>query len=304
MRRLRILHLIAAPILALLAISLHAQGSDLEQNLRDQYKGKTVILRGFYAGEKLRYDPAGVLVTGAMSGDWTTEGFILLNDIQVSEARLKIKGKRLWVVMGKNGTFEFLSDTAKAQKKAPTFKIEADLPQVNSSFEQVDAILSKIFLSQQDSFAEAVPDYWKPCVPDGLSGKASRCFFSRAFGAIPGFTSAGQGNHSPSVAASPELAHGPLFKIGHGVSPPGAIFQHEPVFSEPAREVKYQGVVTLALVVSEKGLPININVTNPLGLGLDAKAVQAVETWRFKPAEKDGQPVATSLAVDVSFHLY
>ena len=100
MRRLRILHLIAAPILALLAISLHAQGSDLEQNLRDQYKGKTVILRGFYAGEKLRYDPAGVLVTGAMSGDWTTEGFILLNDIQVSEARLKIKGKRLWVVMG------------------------------------------------------------------------------------------------------------------------------------------------------------------------------------------------------------
>jgi Gram-negative bacterial TonB protein C-terminal len=34
------------------------------------------------------------------------------------------------------------------------------------------------------------------------------------------------------------------------------------------------------------------------------KAVQAVETWRFKPAEKERQPVAAQIAVEVDFHLY
>jgi hypothetical protein len=32
--------------------------------------------------------------------------------------------------------------------------------------------------------------------------------------------------------------------------------------------------------------------------------VRAVEGWRFKPAEKDGQPVSVEIAVEVDFHLY
>jgi outer membrane biosynthesis protein TonB len=32
--------------------------------------------------------------------------------------------------------------------------------------------------------------------------------------------------------------------------------------------------------------------------------VEAVTKWRFSPAEKDGQPVAVELGVQVDFHLY
>jgi TonB family protein len=38
--------------------------------------------------------------------------------------------------------------------------------------------------------------------------------------------------------------------------------------------------------------------------GPDEKALEAVKTWRFKPATKDGKPVATQLVVGVDFHLY
>ena len=177
---------------------------------------------------------------------------------------------------------------------------------MNPSFEQVDAILSKIFLRTQDSFAELVPDYWKPCVLDGLNSKVSKCFFPPEFGAIPGL---GLRGPSDSKTDQPGAAYGDVlrntdYRRGSGNSPPRIIFQQEPEFSEPARQAKYQGVVTLRLVVNNEGLPTKIRIVSPLGCGLDAKAVHAVETWRFKPAEKAGQPVPAEIVIEVDFHLY
>lgn len=51
------------------------------------------------------------------------------------------------------------------------------------------------------------------------------------------------------------------------------------------------------------GSPKNIHITRPLGYGLDEKAVAAVETWKFEPARKDGQPVSVAILVQVYFHL-
>jgi len=42
----------------------------------------------------------------------------------------------------------------------------------------------------------------------------------------------------------------------------------------------------------------------PTGLGLDEKAVEAVRSWRFDPATKDGKPVAVQIDVEVAFRLY
>jgi TonB family protein len=306
MRQLRVLPLTATLLLAVLALWAPAQASDLEQHLREHYRGKTLVLRGFYSGDRLRYDSAGAPTGGARPGDWTTDGLVLVSDIRVSDLRLRIKAKRLSVVLGGKGTFEFLADTPKTQKKAPPLQIEAELPQVNSSFEQADATLSKIFLTAQDSFAQLVPDYWKPCVPDGLRGEHSNCIFSPEFGAIPGVGT--RASSDPASDQTGTQAQNILrnldFRSSRGTTPPKPIIQHEPEFSEPARVAKYQGTVTLGLVVNQEGLPTNIHVLSPRGCGLDAKAVQAVETWRFKPAEKEGQPVATQIAVEVDFHLY
>jgi protein TonB len=39
-------------------------------------------------------------------------------------------------------------------------------------------------------------------------------------------------------------------------------------------------------------------------MGLDEKAIEAVNHWRFRPATLNGQPVAARIAVQVDFHLY
>jgi protein TonB len=39
-------------------------------------------------------------------------------------------------------------------------------------------------------------------------------------------------------------------------------------------------------------------------MGLDEKAMEAVQKWRFAPGMKDGRPVAVEVNVEVSFRLY
>lgn len=97
---------------------------------------------------------------------------------------------------------------------------------------------------------------------------------------------------------------GGAFRVGGGVSAPKIIYQPDPEYSEEARKAKYQGTCVLWLVVGPDGKPRDIRVQRTLGLGLDEKAIEAVNRWRFRPGTLNGQPVATQIAVQVDFHLY
>jgi TonB family protein len=97
---------------------------------------------------------------------------------------------------------------------------------------------------------------------------------------------------------------GRLFRPGAGVTAPRPIFDPEPEYSEEARKVKQQGLVVLAVVVDNQGRPRDIHIARSLGLGLDEKAIEAVERWRFAPGMKDGVAVAVQVNVEVSFRLY
>jgi TonB family protein len=291
-------------ILAFLSIPPLVQGQDVEQHLRDQYQGKTFVLRGFYSGDRLRYDASGA-PDSAVSGGWTTDGFVRVNEIHISDDRLIIKGQRMAAAQI-GGQFQLRP----LERKAPQGKgvedvwveIEADPDMHNPALEQVDALFSKIFLTAQDSLADLVPDYWKPCLAGKkMIGAEKHCFFAPEVLTIPGVAVADEKEVTISGA---HVSAGGVFLVGGGVSPPRVTYQRDPEFSDPARAAKFQGVVTLLLVVDKEGAPNHVRISQPLGYGLDEKAVQAVSEWKFKPAEKDGMPVNVEIAVEVDFHLY
>jgi protein TonB len=96
---------------------------------------------------------------------------------------------------------------------------------------------------------------------------------------------------------------GGVYRIGGGVSAPQLVFKVEPEYSEEARKAKFQGTVVLYVVVDEKGNPRDLKVVRALGLGLDQKAIEAVQKWRFKPGLKDGKPVPVAAQIEVNFRL-
>lgn len=108
---------------------------------------------------------------------------------------------------------------------------------------------------------------------------------------------------STTVAATGVTTTTAAVRPGNGVSVPALVRKVEPQYSEEARLAKLQGTVTLSLVVGADGVPINIQVVKPLGLGLDQEAVDAVSSWTFKPGMKDGAPVPVMAAVEVNFRL-
>lgn len=97
---------------------------------------------------------------------------------------------------------------------------------------------------------------------------------------------------------------GSIYLPGMGATAPRAIFSPEPEYSDEARAAKYQGVVTLSAIVGPDGHPRHIRVARSVGMGLDEKAVAAVQTWRFEPGIKDGHPVNVQITVEVYFHLF
>jgi TonB family protein len=99
---------------------------------------------------------------------------------------------------------------------------------------------------------------------------------------------------------------GGLYQVGNGVSPPRAIFQPEAEFSDEARRAKYEGTVVVSVIVDANGNPQDVHVVRTLGMGLDEKAVEAVQKYKFKPAIelKSGKAVPVPIAVEVRFRLY
>jgi TonB family protein len=92
--------------------------------------------------------------------------------------------------------------------------------------------------------------------------------------------------------------------VGGEVSPPIPIQKPDPAYSERARQAKLQGTLVLLVVIDRNGDVGGTSVIKPLGLGLDAKALETVRTWKFQPATRNGTPVPVRVMVEIQFKLF
>jgi hypothetical protein len=115
-----------------------------------------------------------------------------------------------------------------------------------------------------------------------LAGNSPRrhrgaCRFGQELAAVPGGSESGQ---DKDIAT--KIAGAPLVRIGKGVTPARVRSAPSPEFSTEARELHYQGTVTLWLVVDTDAEPRNIRIAKPLGMGLrkeDTRFAQR-QSWR------------------------
>jgi TonB family protein len=103
-----------------------------------------------------------------------------------------------------------------------------------------------------------------------------------------------------SPQSAPEVVYG---QFDPGITRAKATYQPNPEYSDRAARKKIQGTVLLSIIVTAEGTVRDPQVTRSLDKDLDKNALDCVKKWKFEPATKDGKPVATHVAVEVSFHV-
>jgi periplasmic protein TonB len=91
----------------------------------------------------------------------------------------------------------------------------------------------------------------------------------------------------------------------NGVGVPSCIYCPIPQYTDEARKANFRGPVTLQATINTNGRASNISVVKHAGFGLDDKAVDALKSWRFRPAKgADGQPIAVQVPIQITFRVY
>jgi TonB family protein len=78
----------------------------------------------------------------------------------------------------------------------------------------------------------------------------------------------------------------------------------DPKYPAEARHKGLEGTIVLLVTVSEQGMAEQISLIKSFDSDLTASALQAVQSWRFKPAiGLDGKPIAVRVPIEVTFRL-
>jgi TonB family protein len=96
---------------------------------------------------------------------------------------------------------------------------------------------------------------------------------------------------APAAAAAPELR------------PPQLLESVEAAYPEQARAARREGTVLLRLAIDAEGRVTEAEVIQPAGDGFDEAAREAVLQFRFQPAKRNGESVASRILFPYEFRL-
>ena len=94
---------------------------------------------------------------------------------------------------------------------------------------------------------------------------------------------------------------GDLVELGPDMTPPQRIRGEFASYPEDAIEQGEEGTVIVQMIITEGGHPVDLQVLESAGPILDRAVLDALWTWRFQPAEKNGVRVRVRWRVSQSF---
>ncbi len=118
-----------------------------------------------------------------------------------------------------------------------------------------------------------------------------------AGGALAGF---GENLRALTTA---EVATQDAFDVSDLEKRPEAVSQVAPTYPAELRKAKIEGVVTLVFVLNETGRVEDPRVENSSRPEFEKPALEAIRKWRFRPGEKDGQPVRSYVRIPMRFRV-
>jgi TonB family protein len=267
--------------------TIPALGQDLHKSLNDLYRGKILILRSPTKSAHIDLDGTADPKPHKSTEPWTMYGRMLVEDVKLGKNKLEVDGARL----------AYQSDDARKQlvphKSSSRLVVRIKLQQPPGSMEEATAALARAFALTPDDVVNSVPEFW-------------RSYLQGLVAPHPGETSEAEArkNALADFGKRTESGGDQVFMVGGEVKAPKITHQPEPEYSEEARSIRFQGTAGFDVVVDRKGVISHIQIKRAAGMGLDEKAMEGLKSWRFKPATRNGEPVAVALYIEVAFHLF
>jgi len=230
--------------------------------------GRALFLRGGYAGGELSFDAMGHVKGEPKQLDWTLAGVNIEKVSRKNAGELQLEGVR--VAMRYNPEQHIFE-----RHPLKDEKIRIMLG-VNPDAHGLQGALAMMFAVGIDpALQHAMPPYW-------------RHYFL------------------PKLAWPDDDLTAQTIVSGNaaGLEYPVAEKKPEPEFTTQARLDHVKGMVQVKLVVGVDGVPRRIAIRQPLGYGLDARVVENLARYRFRPGMKDGKPVAVEMVVNQMFDVY
>lgn len=232
--------------------------------------GKALFLRGFYLANELKFDGAGQVVGSAKVGDWTLAAVDVRTVTRRGPEEIELAGVRAAIrYNAEQHQFE------RHPLKDETIRIVmADYGRLKTFEAEEEAVFS---VGIDPGLQAAMPEYWQHYFRPGLAWPKDEL---------------------TGVIVYPMLA---LPNQQDDVSPPTLAHKTDARPTGYAERERVHGPLQLRLFVDTAGVPRRIAVQNPLGYGLDERAVEAVTKWRFVPGMRAGKPVVTEVIVGIDF---
>jgi TonB family protein len=271
-RTMRVAALAGMLALAQSAAAQSAAAQKIQDRLTSLYVGKMLTLRDFYQAEVLHYDRGGNLVGAGEEGPWTLYGKVEITQVAVKSDQLELTANRMFHVYDAQGHAEI-------KRSNLTVRVEAELNPDTLNENTVNLALSRIFLTNpQQQLPGAAPDYWRAF----LSGRGADAIRANY--------------RSPSAPTDRIIVRKEQKELV-------CVACTQPEYPTMARGGQIQGEVVFVALINEEGTVETFHIIQPLGLGLDEAAAEAVRQWQFEPILYEGFPVAGWTELTVKYLL-
>jgi protein TonB len=109
---------------------------------------------------------------------------------------------------------------------------------------------------------------------------------------------------APRPAPAPARPAPPTAAAAGPSSQPVLVSSPAPRYPQRALRRNETGIVRVAVDVGMDGVPMDVRLeSSSQSRDLDRAAVDAVRKWRFRPAQRNGQPMPATIVVPIEFKL-
>jgi hypothetical protein len=274
-------------LIVLLACITGALASDLksvEKQAKMEFFGKTLLMSHPYVSNKLHFNSSGALTGESEEGTWPTNGLLRVEDVELKPNLVHLHGTREILTLrtqdGKLGLQPILL--------MKHMEIELEPASPISTIEDVKQTVALVF--REENLGRKMNEYWRGVAKvTGVDPKSGRMIIEGAVGGIYGYL-------------DPDR---PVYFVNSPViEPPKATHKEEVNYTKAAAVKRTQGKTFMLLIINEKGYPEFLHLIKDLGDDLDVQALAGTSQWRFRPATKDGKPVACVIKISWEFTSY